>query len=118
MLYTGDLSSVTTYTGDDLIPYKEWLESIGFKNVGGVSNVLLASSSGTPPPLTGKLVDEIDFHCEAMGDVTLTLVGIYDPGTGEAPTLTVMDTQIIHQIPEPMTLALLGLGGLFLRRRK
>jgi len=30
----------------------------------------------------------------------------------------VMDSQIIHQIPEPITLALLGLGGLFLRRRK
>ena len=32
--------------------------------------------------------------------------------------LTILDTITIHQIPEPITIALLGLGGLFLRRRK
>ena len=30
----------------------------------------------------------------------------------------ILDTIIIHQVPEPATLMLLGLGGLFLRRRK
>ncbi|MHC4154714.1 MAG: PEP-CTERM sorting domain-containing protein [Planctomycetota bacterium] len=28
------------------------------------------------------------------------------------------DQVLIHQIPEPMTVALLGLGGLFLVRRR
>jgi hypothetical protein len=56
----------------------------------------------------GMLVNEVNFHCDGPGDVTLALVdkdGI------------VVDTQVIHQIPEPITVVLLGLGGLFLRRR-
>ena len=55
---------------------------------------------------------EISFHCKAEGDVTINL---YD----ENWTYPVIDAITIHQvIPEPMTIALLGLGGLFLRRRK
>ena len=60
--------------------------------------------------LDGKLVDEIIFTCTGLGDVTLTLT---DNAFSE-----VFDTQIIHQVPEPMTVLLLGLGGLFLRRSK
>ena len=61
-----------------------------------------------------KIVDLIDFHCEAYGDVTLILVEV-PPAGGLGQ---VWDRQVIHQIPEPITFALLGLGGLFLRRRK
>ena len=32
--------------------------------------------------------------------------------------MNILDTVTIHQIPEPITMVLLGLGGLFLRRRK
>jgi hypothetical protein len=64
-----------------------------------------------PIPLLpeGKLIDLIRLHCEDLGDVILTLTT--DVGG-------MLDTQVIHQIPEPITFALLGLGGLFLRRRK
>ena len=55
------------------------------------------------------ILGEFEFHCDDIGDV---LISYNDSATG------LMDTLIIHQIPEPMTIGLLGLGGLFLRRRK
>lgn len=76
------------------------------------------------------LVWNILFHCEGAGDVLvdLTLNGLteyanYDPIIGEVPywleaTEADLGDLVIHQVPEPMTIALLGLGGLFLRRRK
>jgi len=65
-----------------------------------------------PAPVlpAGILVDGIIFHCEGPGDVVVSLYMF----RGE---LQLMDTQVIHQVPEPVTIALLGLGGLFLRRR-
>ena len=60
------------------------------------------------------LIDQIDFHCEGIGDVVITLYPtIENVGVGAA-----LDSVIIHQIPEPATMALLGLGGLLLRRKK
>jgi hypothetical protein len=58
---------------------------------------------------TGLCIDGIIFHCLDDQEVTLTLLSGLD---------VVLDTQIIHQTPEPVSIALLGLGGLFLRRRK
>jgi hypothetical protein len=58
------------------------------------------------------LFDEIIFHCEDFIDATILLYT-----TQDYVTYTLNDSVIIHQ-PEPMTVALLGLGGLFLRRRR
>jgi len=68
--------------------------------------ITIADTQGLLVPGSGF---EVDFHCTGPEDVEVVL---YD----ESYT-TILDTLVIHQ-PEPMTIALLGLGGLFLRRRK
>ena len=64
-------------------------------------------------PATDKVAGEIfsfDLHCLGEGDVIIELLDA---------SLAVVDTITIHQIvPEPATMGLLALGGLFLRRRK
>ena len=67
-------------------------------------------------PADTVLIDGIVFHCEQPGDVLIEL--IYDPAYPIYGVSPVLDSLIIHQIPEPMSVLLLGLGGLFLRRRR
>jgi hypothetical protein len=66
--------------------------------------------SGTNP---GGVAFIFRFHCSAPGDVTISL---YNTMVGDYETPD--DVILIHQVPEPATIALLGLGGLLLRRRK
>ncbi len=75
------------------------------------------------PNYTGTIVDNIILECENPVDVKLTLVDISQPYDEDnevwlPPLFIVYDTQVIHQIPEPMTITLLGLGGLMLLRRR
>jgi len=71
-------------------------------------DVLIPGSTINTLP-NGKIVDLIDFHCLGPIDV---LVTVQNGDTG-----AVMDSLIIRQIPEPASMLLLGLGGLFLRRK-
>ena len=57
---------------------------------------------------TGVYLD-FDFHCLALGDAVI----VVRDGSGN-----ITDSILVHQVPEPMTIALLGLGGLLLRRRR
>jgi hypothetical protein len=72
----------------------------------GVQNPFIVMELGD---MTGTLVGGLEFHCEGPDDVIVYLMGV---------DYTIEDTQIIHQVPEPMTIALLGIGGLLLRRKK
>ncbi len=69
-----------------------------------------ALSYNPDAPIIAGTHFEIGFECLGIGDITVTLLDFDEE--------TVLDTMVIHQIPEPASMLLLGLGGLFLRRRK
>jgi hypothetical protein len=70
----------------------------------------------------GIAIDHILFHCDGIGDVTITIRDYVKAGAGSQDAggnITDFGAPVvIDQVPEPMTVALLGLGGLLLRRRK
>ena len=70
----------------------------------------LVNSSPTTDVAGAGLTGAFEFHCDVLGDDVV--INLQDAAAG------IVDTLIIHQIPEPMTMALLGVGALLLRRRK
>ena len=72
------------------------------------------------PATPTVLMTDMYLHCLEATDVILTICvsgGTVIDGV-ELELGKEMHTLTVHQVPEPMTIALLGLGGLFLRRRK
>jgi hypothetical protein len=63
----------------------------------------------------GDVFHGIIFHCEGPGAATIKLVNI--SATWDVPTGELIEALLVNQIPEPATMALLALGGLFLRRK-
>ena len=63
----------------------------------------------------GVIFDEILFHCVIDNGPTDIILYELDDGGG---MVGIWDTAVIHQLPEPATIALLGLGGLALLRRR
>jgi hypothetical protein len=63
-------------------------------------------------PVTDKLpagiLGEVGYRCTGVGSATIEMID--DSGN-------LLGTLVINQIPEPLTLSLLGLGALVLRRR-
>jgi len=121
------LSSFQYYTGTDEA-HIMLLNGPGM-NLGVDSGLFIvaATTIAPTPEYTGTIADGIIFHCNNFNNVTLTLLHVIQTDTGEVdenfdPIFTyspeIFDTQVIQQIPEPFTMGLLGLGGLFLRRRK
>jgi hypothetical protein len=88
----------------------------GVTEKGIASIVGMTFGDGIP----GTLVNYVLFHCDGLGDVIITIT---DAGANNDPTRgdisqEMMGSIIIHQIPEPTTVMLLGLGSLFLLRRR
>ncbi len=85
-------------------------DETGYSNLQDIGIISLVDMAIPPAPLEGVLVNDIIFHCNGLGDVKLTMwTCAYIP--------VIFDTQVIGQIPEPMTLFLLGLGGVILARK-
>jgi len=94
---------------------------------GGVWLIRVNDAGGNPADPELLVLDHFLLHCDGLGDV---FINLSENGSGGG-TMTVDEMfqpidapplygpgLIVHQIPEPMTIALLGLGGLFLLRRR
>jgi hypothetical protein len=118
MIATGGPSSVNianaTVVGNPANPLTGALGVVDYSGAMPDTTWILYADMAKPvipaPAITnGVVVDGISFHCDGSGDVNIQLVDL--SASIEYGTFT------IQQIPEPMTLGLLSLGGLFLRRR-
>jgi hypothetical protein len=83
---------------------------------------LSGSQTGTPPNAYLGDISWFDYHVPYLPEstyITIWFDGIvtgYDPATGGYDAQ--VEPLILHIIPEPMTIGLLGLGGLALLRRR
>ena len=115
LIYPGNLAALTDYTGLDadltagvdalIADYA--IANPDFSNGGSTKIVFLEYFDGTAPPGTPPPVSGVLTTFDVTGTVEVYLM---DPLLGGVVSAAI--------IPEPITLSLLGLGGLFLRRRK
>ena len=103
-------SSVANVQEPDLSELIVGLADFGYPDVLDIVTMDVVDTEDPYLTPNGLVIDGLKFTCTEVGDVVLTLLN--------ANTFEEFDVVTIHQIPEPMTLGLLGLGGLFLRRRK
>ena len=100
--------STFTMPSADFAGWKEALEGMGYMGITQIADLDILDLVEPFTTPAGRVLDGVVFHCEAIGDVTLTVMDL---------DMNPLDSQVIHQIPEPITMVLLGLGGLFLRRK-
>jgi hypothetical protein len=105
VVYGGSLSAITDFTGVDPDLDAAVAAVIG-EAATRIDFIELFDGTENPPDVVGILVSYGVTNAQ-----TETMVHLLN-----ADTLDVMASAKI--IPEPVTIALLGLGGLFLRRRK
>jgi hypothetical protein len=75
----------------------------------GIAGTLNVTGSNINPSI---LFDSFIIHCDGVGPTVVSLFG-----TNDYDTFQFLGSVTITQTPEPITMTLLGLGGLFLRRR-
>jgi hypothetical protein len=112
--------SAATITGGEVMPIEDFMGTIpGSVNTG----VTILNPPGTNGVwMTVLCLDEIppqvlfdNFVLTCTGAGVNAVVELYEIYEGE-PFVEPYDTLVIGQVPEPTTIALFALGGLFLRR--
>lgn len=98
--------------GDPHVLIYPW-EMEGMPFPGFSSYVTFSYDGLSPLPGLTLLVDNITFRCDGLGNVNLQLLE-----TQDFADWVTLDSQAIRQIPEPGTIALLGLGMMLLKRRR
>jgi hypothetical protein len=135
-LYIGAIASNggTAEATGDLHPMLNLLPDTGtIINEGGILISIVTGSINymAPPAPALEILYSFEFHVPDVPESTYLIIDDYtdygttpptytsvsDP-TGYMIIISDMTEAVIHVIPEPMTIVLLGLGGLFLRRRK
>ena len=91
------------HTGETPLAYAQRYE---YDDWGWGYEITAASATSVP----GGKQFEFLFHCCLEEDVTIQLYDYW--------SWNLADTIVVHQIPEPATIALLGLGSMFLMRRR
>ena len=99
---------ITANAGADPRVYRAEYAGFGF----GYEFDALTFNPEGPQPVGGKQFDFI-YHC-CGPDTEWVTIELWDASDMSGP----QDSILIHQIPEPATIALLGLGGLALLRRR
>ena len=89
-----------------------WLPLYPLNGMWGVTGSI--DSYGATSAPGGTYFDGIIFHCESANYNTVVQLWATP---GDFVTFELLDQVTIHQIPEPATMFLLGLGGLLFRKR-
>jgi hypothetical protein len=116
---SGGVTTVIADVANDILGLAPGAEGVlppaGQEGIAG----FLANLGFDTVPAGTKLVDDIEFHCEVGDPPNDVVVSLYHMVSGQVPGPgDLLDQVVIHQIPEPMTMLLLGLGGVGLLRRR
>jgi hypothetical protein len=133
-LFSLDVDMLAISSGNEVLDISELTEGDNNWGAGYTANIPVPNgwnfvrvndtggNAGTPALL---VLDHILMHCEGPDPVIIELMenggsgGTMMIDAGFNPTVPVeFGAPLLITQPEPMTIALLGLGGLFLRRRK